>query len=269
MDLNKYRRGTARRAPTASAKIKHWIASSVITRRGRVLLCTLFVLSGGPTFALHAEDRAKKIDQDPSREQPLSLDPKALTVIYSGQERMHFSISWSGGVKIGDLVLTVTPNPSGDGLVIKARITDHGMFKMLYPVDDTFTTLVHGPLKLPSRYEVDQREGRRKVHRLTLYDQEKFEARYRKHQDPLTLYTLAGPVYNEFSAFFITRALRLQKEAKQIIPSFVDKKRHRVAVKVFGKEQKETMFGPRNTIKVMPKMNFKAYTIRTARQSSG
>ncbi len=60
-----------------------------------------------------------------------------------------------------------------------------------------------------------------------------------------------------FPAFFITRALRLKKEVQQIIPSFVDKKRHKVAVKVFGKEQKEAMFGPRNTIKVMPKMNFK------------
>ncbi|MCI5126512.1 MAG: DUF3108 domain-containing protein, partial [Candidatus Electrothrix sp. AR5] len=59
------------------------------------------------------------------------------------------------------------------------------------------------------------------------------------------------------SAFFITRALRLKREVQQIIPSFVDKKRHKVAVKVFGKERKKTIFGPRNTIKVMPKMNFK------------
>ena len=239
MDLNEYRRGTAGRALANSAKIIRRIAASV--------LCTLFLLSGS-TLALHAE---------PSMEPPLSLDPKALAVIYSGQEKMHFSLSWSGGIKIGDLVLTVTPNPSGEGLMIKARIKDYGLFKLLYPVDDTFATLVQGPLKLPSRYEVNQREGRRKVHRLTLYDQEKFEARYRKHQDPLTLYALAGPVYNEFSAFFITRALRLKKEVQQIIPSFVDKKRHKVAVKVFGNEQKKTIFGIRNTIKVMPKMNFK------------
>ncbi|MGB5685825.1 MAG: DUF3108 domain-containing protein, partial [Candidatus Electrothrix sp.] len=243
MDLNEYRRGTACRALANSAKI----TAKIMRRITASVLCTLFLLSG-PVSTLHAE---------PSLEPPLSLDPKALAVIYSGQEEMHFSISWSGGIKIGDLVLTVTPNPSGEGLMIKARIKDYGLFKLLYPVDDTFTTLVQGPLKLPSRYEVHQRERRRKVHRLTLYDQKKFEARYRKHQDPLTLYPLAGPVYNEFSAFFITRALRLKKEVQQIIPSFVDKKRHKVAVKVFGKEQKKTIFGLRNTIKVMPKMNFK------------
>jgi hypothetical protein len=257
MGLNEYRRSrggsTVRRVPTDSAKIMC----------GKIL-CALFLFSG--VLALHTAKghsegyTEEEVARAPSSgsEIPLSLDPQALAVIYSGQEKMRFSISWSGGVKIGDLILTVTPNPSGaEGAVIRVRVSDYGLFKFFYPVDDTFTTLVRGPLKLPSRYEVHQREGSRKVHRLTLYDQEKFEARYRKHQDPLTFYTLAGPVYNEFSAFFNTRALRLTKEVQQIVPSFVDKKRHKVAVKVFGKERKKTIFGPRNTIKVMPKMHFK------------
>jgi len=242
------------------AKIKkwnRWNASPVRSRGKSVFFLCAFLLLSGPVFALHAEDHTTKIDQAPNGEIPLSLDPKALAVIYSGQEKMHFSISWSGGIKIGDLALTVTPDPSGEELVIKARVRDYGLFKLLYPVDDTFTTLVHGPLKLPSRYEVHQREGSRKVHRLTLYDQERFQVSYSKHENPPTLYSLAGPTYNEFSSFFITRALRLQREEEQIVPSFVDKKRHKVAVKVFGKEQKKTIFGPRNTIKVMPKMNFK------------
>ena len=226
-----------------------------IRARGRRLFLCAFLLLNGPAPALPAEETGRV----PSTEQPFSpaLDPQALAVIYSGQERMHFSISWSGGVKIGDLVLTVTPNPSDKGLVIKARVTDYGMFKLFYPVNDTFTTCIQGPLKLPTRYEVQQQEGRRKVPRLTLYDQEKFQVGYRKHENPLTLYRLAGPVYNEFSAFFITRALRLSREEEQIVPAFADKKRHLVAVKVLGRERKATIFGQRNTIKVMPKMNFK------------
>ena len=242
------------------SEIGHRQISRVIIRGRRSFLCllALFFLKGllpviPPISALHAGETSRI----PNTEKPLSLDPQALAVIYSGQERMHFSVSWSGGVKIGDLVLTVTPDPSGEGMIITARVTDHGMFRFFYPVDDTFTTLVQGPLKLPSRYEVHQQEGRRKVHRLTLYDQEKFQARYRKHQNPLTLYRLTGPVYNEFSAFFITRALLLDREEEQIVPSFVDKKRHQVAVKVLGKERKDTIFGPRNTVKVMPEMSFK------------
>ncbi|MCI5122215.1 MAG: DUF3108 domain-containing protein [Candidatus Electrothrix sp. AUS4] len=146
------------------------------------------------------------------KEPPLSIDPQARAVVYSGQERMHFSVSWSGGVKIGDLILTMTKNPAGQGLVITARVTDYGLFKLFYPVDDTFTTFLQGPLMLPTRYEVDQQEGSRKVQRLTLYDQDKFQARYRKHQNPFTLYQLNGPAYNEFSAFFITRALHLHPD---------------------------------------------------------
>ena len=214
-----------------------------------MLLSVLFLVVG--TCLLGAEE------MNPPGEQLPALDPQALAVIFSGQERMHFSVSWSGGVKIGDLVLTVTENPAGKGLVIKARVTDYGLFKLFYPVDDTFTTFIQGPLMLPTRYEVDQREGRRKVQRLTLYDQETFRVRYRKHENPLTLYQLDGPAYNEFSAFFITRALHLRAEEQQIVPTFADKQLHEVAVNVLGRERKSTVFGRKNTIKVMPKMHFK------------
>jgi hypothetical protein len=221
------------------------------TRGIYTLLFVLFLVIGIP-LSLHSEKLPT------NQERPLALDLQALALIFSGQETMHFSVSWSGGVKIGDLVLSLTRNQTGKEMVIKARITtDHGMFHLLYPVNDTFTTLVHRPWMLPSRYEVSQREGSRKVQRLTLYDQKKGEVKYRKHQDELTSYPVAGPVYNEFSAFFITRVLRLEPDNPQFVPAFVDKKRHRVAVKVLGKEKRETMFGIKNTIKVMPEMNFK------------
>ncbi|MCI5221137.1 MAG: DUF3108 domain-containing protein [Candidatus Electrothrix sp. AR4] len=210
-----------------------------------LLILTLFCLPA----ALQAKNHVK--------ETPLSIDSEALAVIYSGQEKMHFSVSWSGGVKIGDLYMTVAPEASGDGLLITARVTDYGLFKFFYPVNDTFITAVRGPLKLPYRYDVHQLEGSMEVRRRTTYDQQKFELRYRKHENPTTLYMLTGPTYNEFSSFFITRSLRLNGKCQQIIPSFVDKKRHKVAVKVLGKEKKETLFGLMNTIKVMPKMYFK------------
>ena len=194
----------------------------------------------------------------PAEETPLPIDQEAFAVIYSGQEKMHFSISWSGGIKIGDLYLTVGPADSGDGLVITARVTDYGLFKFFYPVDDTFTTFIRGPLKLPYRYAVHQVEGSKMdVHRLTLYDQQKFMVVYRKNNNPQITYCMDGPAYNEFSSFFITRALKLNPQSREIVPTFVDEKRHKVAVKVFGVEPRESIFGTTNTIKVMPKMSFK------------
>jgi hypothetical protein len=172
-----------------------------------------------------------------TEEASLLIDQEAFVTIYSGREKMHFSISWSGGIKIGDLYMTVAPEDSGDGFVITARVTDYGLFKFFYPVDDTFITYVRGPLKLPYRYEVHQKEGRKMdVRRLTLYDQQKFSVLYRKNNNPQVVYSMDGAAYNEFSSFFITRALQLDPGRQEIVPTFVDKNRHKVAVKVFGVE---------------------------------
>ncbi|MCI5145650.1 MAG: DUF3108 domain-containing protein [Candidatus Electrothrix sp. AR3] len=189
--------------------------------------------------------------------QPLVLNLNAFAMVYSGQEKMHFSISWSGGIKIGDLYLSIARKNTNSPLSINARVTDYGVFKFFYPVDDSFTTSLQGPLQLPSRYEVNQLEGEMKVHRLTSYAQQRGEVVYQKNNQPAQTYTIAGPVYNEFSSFFITRALQLIPNQEQIVPVFADKKRHKVVVKVFGVEPKETLFGTVSTIKVLPKMHFK------------
>ncbi len=170
---------------------------------------------------------------------------------------MHFSVSWSGGIKIGDLHLSLSKAPANGGQVLIARVTDYGLFKAVYPVDDTFVTQLRGPLKLPVRYAVQQIERRKTVQRLTLYDQQQFKIIYKKQNKLPESYQLDGPAYNEFSAFFITRALRLNQEQQQAVPVFVDKKRHLVPVKIFRKEAKDTLFGRLNTVKVQPKMAFR------------
>ncbi|WP_420208438.1 DUF3108 domain-containing protein [Candidatus Electronema sp. JC] len=191
-------------------------------------------------------------------EPALLLQPEALAAVYSGQETMRFSISWSGGIKIGDLRLSLAPAASGGGQVITARVTDYGIFRAVYPVDDTFATLISGPLKLPRRYDVLQIERGKTVRRLTRYDQRTFTASYRKQEQATETFALAGPVYNEFSAFFITRALRLdQAGQQQRVPVFADKKRHLVPIKVLGRERRNSLFGTVPTLKVQPKMAFK------------
>jgi hypothetical protein len=189
---------------------------------------------------------------------PLTINKKILARIFSSTEAMHFSVSWSGGVKIGDLYLTVAPVDTGDGFVIMARVTDYGLFRLFYPVDDTFTTLVRGALKLPYRYEVLQKEGHgsRKTHRLTLYDQKNLQISYRKNDQPVKNFSLTGTAYNEYASFFITRALSFM-EKRAIIPAFVDEKRHEVAVIMLGREERDSIFGRVPTLKIMPEMEFK------------
>jgi hypothetical protein len=184
--------------------------------------------------------------------------PDLLQTIFSGDEAMHFAVSWTGGIRIGDLDLELKA-VGRDRLAIHARVTDFGAFKMLYPVDDTFVTYVGGARMLPSRYEVLQREGWRgkETRRLTAYDQVRHLVVYRKNREALQIYRPSGIVYNEFSSFYITRAMPLDPGRPFMVPTFADNKRNEVKVLVQGREELDTPYGRVRTVAVLPIMKFK------------
>jgi len=182
--------------------------------------------------------------------------------IFSGRETMHFSVSWTGGIKIGDLFLDLE-SAGGDDFTIHARVTDYGLFRLVYPVDDGFTTYVRGPARLPYRYEVHQREGRRETRRLTLYDQAGLQVKYRKNEMEEEVFPVAGTVHNEFSSFYITRVMELVPGESFMVPTFADRKRNEVPVLVKGKEDIDTVFGRVRTVVVLPRMKFKGLYDKT------
>ena len=184
-------------------------------------------------------------------------DPDILRIIFSGNEVLHYEISWSGGIKIGDLSLQIREDENGDH-AIHARVIDYGVFKFFYPVDDVFVTYVRGDGKLPYRYEVLQREGRGSAtRRLTLYDQQALHVQYKKNEEAVLNFTLDGQVHNEFSSFYATRAIELVPENSFIVPTFADDKRNEVKVQVKGTEEIDSVLGRVNTTLVMPIMKFK------------
>lgn len=191
--------------------------------------------------------------------QAAQLRPETLDAVFSGDETMHYVVSWSGGVKIGDIHLSIRPDKSQPGAyVIAAKVKDYGPLAVFYPVDDAFRCMVDGPMKLPYRYEVEQREGYgRETTRLTLFDQEERVVRYQKNKGQTEIFTLAGAAYNEFASFIITRALAFREGEEIVVPTFADKKRHEVRVSVLQREKRATIFGDRETLKVQPKMHFK------------
>jgi hypothetical protein len=213
------------------------------------ILCAAFVLFLGMMDGAAAETP------------PLGLpDPSLLRSAYGGDETFQYDVSWSGGIKIGELRLRITRTAKDqDSFEIHARVTDYGAFRFFYPVDDTFVTLVQGEQRLPVRYEVEQKEGRGyKAHRLTLYDQEGNRVRYRKNDEPEKKFSVAGRVHNEFSSFFFTRVLPFAPNTSVIVPTFADEKRHEVVV--IPREWThfdETLLGPVNVIEVLPRMTFK------------
>ena len=184
--------------------------------------------------------------------------PDILRTVFSGDETMHFAVSWSGGIRIGDLDLEMKPDGKG-GLAIHARVSDYGAFRMFYPVDDLFVTDVGGDRMLPYRYEVLQREGwrGRETRRLTGYDQAGRKVTYRKNDEAQQVISVAGPVYNEFSSFYITRVMDLVPGRPFMVPTFADRKRNEVRVLVRGREELDTPYGRVSTVVVMPVMKFK------------
>ena len=191
---------------------------------------------------------------------PDQVNAEVLERIFSGSETMHYSVSWSGGVKIGDLYMEIRPDETRPGgHLITAKVKDYGPLELFYPVDDRFTCAVRGPMKLPYRYEVVQREGllAKETRRLTWYDQTLQYLRYQKNEEPAERFDLEGKVYNEFASFIITRALVFREGEQLVVPTFVDKKRHEVRVELLGQETIPTVFGERATLKVQPKLDFK------------
>ena len=192
--------------------------------------------------------------------QPSQLLPEAMAVIFSGQERMLYEVSWSGGLKIGEIHLDISPaTERPDAYAITAKVISSGTLHLFYPVDDVFHCIVAGDLKLPLRYEVFQREGHSDTltKRASLYAQTNHLVRYQKNDGPLQIFAMGGMAYNEIAAFIITRALRLQADEPVIVPTFADGKRHEVKVQLHKKESRTTIFGKRQTLKVQPLLRFK------------
>jgi hypothetical protein len=186
--------------------------------------------------------------------------PEIATRIYGGDETLSYRISWSGGIKIGELHMKLKRLPEEeDGYEIFVRVKDSGLFHFFYPVDDSFTTWGRGEWRLPTRYEVIQKEGSGyTAHRSTVYEQESGKIRFQKNDQVPIIYEVSGSVYNEFSSFFITRCLKLQQDQPQMIPTFVDGKRHEVMVQT-GEEERimGSIRGDINVLPVKPIMNFK------------
>lgn len=216
------------------------------------LLVLFFFLPAGSAVASPA---------GPVREiKPSLVDPAVLATIFSGKEYLHYSVSWSGGIKIGDIYLEIYPESKEEGgYHISAKVKDYGPLRLIYPVDDTFDCVVRGPMKLPYLYKVHQREGHgdRVIRRTTWYDQKLGQIRYQRNENKPELFDVDGSVYNEFAAFIITRALTYKEGEAMIVPTFADGKRHEVRVNKLGKETRSTLFGEVQTLRIEPRMQFK------------
>lgn len=220
------------------------------------------VLAG---FFLHAAI-ALSADTDSSTNTssaaPLGIiEAELLPIGYSGHEKLVYDISWTGGIKIGELHLNINVTPGvEDGYEIRATVsTENGALNLIYPVEDIHVTRVKGPDRLPYHYEVWQKEGYKyHAHRVIEYDQQKGYIRYMKNDQLEGEYFVNGKTNNEFSSFFNSRLMPFTIGGRFVVPTFADKRRVNVVVHVVSpKKIEQTVIGPVTTVAIMPVMTFK------------
>jgi len=189
------------------------------------------------------------------------IDQELVPYGYSGKEILKYDVSWSGGIKIGELHLEINAlDDVSDGFEIRAFITTKGgAVHLFYPISDLHVTRVRGQEKLPYHYEVWQDEGYSyTAHRLIEYDQQSHYVRYMKDDKLKAEYHLEDIVNNEFSSFFNSRLMTFVVGKPFLVPTFADRKRVEVAVHPIKiKKLKGTLLGDVSTTEIMPVMKFK------------
>jgi hypothetical protein len=188
------------------------------------------------------------------------IDSKLLPVGYSGKEKLVYDVSWTGGLKIGELHLEVNDLPEvEEGYEIRAFVTTkNGALNLIYPIEDVHVTRVRGPNRLPYHYEVWQKEGYNySAHRVFEYDQKKGYIRYKKNEKLQAEYQVQGEINNEFSSFFNSRLMAFDIGKQFVVPTFADKRKVDVVVHaVAQKKFEDTIIGPVSTVEIMPVMTF-------------
>lgn len=189
------------------------------------------------------------------------IDPSLLATGYSGKENLVYDVSWTGGIKIGELHLQISALPDdGDAFEIRATVTTkNAAIDLVYPIKDLHITRVRGPKRLPYHYEIWQKEGYRyRAHRVIEFNQETGEIKYTKNNKLEGLYKVDGETNNEFSSFFNSRLMDFPIGSGFIVPTFADKKRVEVVVNAIStKHFVKTLIGPVTTVEIMPVMTFK------------
>ncbi len=221
-----------------------------------ILIATLVGIWPAPVFA---NDAIASID--PAAPQYGVIDPALLPTGYSGKEKLMYDVFWTGGIKIGELLLQVNSlSDTQDEYEIRATVTTkNAAIDLIYPIKDLHVTRVRGPKRLPYHYEIWQKEGYHyRAHRIIEFDQETGVITYTKNNKLEGIFKVEGETNNEFTSFFNSRLMDFPIGGGFIVPTFADKKRVEVVVNAIATKQfDETLIGPVATVEIMPIMTFK------------
>lgn len=188
------------------------------------------------------------------------IDPALLQIGYSGLEKLQYDVSWTGGIKLGELFLEINVlDALKEEYEIRSRVTTkNGAIHYLYPTEDVHVTKVRGKDRLPFHAEIWQKEGYNyRAHKIVEYDQQKLEVKEIRNNKVNRAHVIKGTTNNEFSAFFNSRLMPFTVGERFIVPTFADHKRAEVVVNtVARKEINGSILGTVQTVEIMPLLTF-------------
>lgn len=217
---------------------------------GIAVLLVVLVLGGLPVNADEAVLATEEKERNPLLER----------VAWQPGEFLNFDVFWSG-VPVGNSTMSVAAGAGADGepetkLVTTARSND--FLSVFYPVKDHIVSHLDPATDLPRRIEIDQRHGKRKRIRNTVFDRERQVATtYQKNREPHEV-AIPPRVHDILSCFYYFRNVRdLVPGQTTVIDVHEGKKNWRLLVHVLNKETVTVPAGEFHTVQVKAEVRFR------------
>lgn len=194
------------------------------------------------SVSVHSEDRADDTKQ-----------VKTLKFTIRAGERLTYSISWSKILEAGRAVLEVRDDRSASGgpayrVVSIAKTV--GIVNIFYPVSDVVQSLMdaHGLYSL--RYEMDQKRGKRRRHRIARFDHEGRTVHV-TNDGKANSYPIPQYVQDPLSSLYYVRTIEKLNDGDTVVIDVFDKdKTWSVDIQVSDRERIKTPVGEFDTVKL-------------------
>lgn len=181
------------------------------------------------------------------------------TRAYDVGERLDYRITW-GGVTAGHATLAVHPGQTEQGKpVYLLTSTTHSSkgISWFYKVRDRVVSQIDPVTGVPYRIDIDQRHGKRKRIRTTVFDQAAQQATtYQKGREPVQVDT-PPMVHDILSCLYYLRSLpSLAPQSTHVVDVHEGKKNWRLLVRALDRERISTAAGTFDTIPVKAEVRF-------------
>ncbi len=182
------------------------------------------------------------------------------TRAYEVGERLDYRISW-GGVTAGHATMAVHPGTTEDGkpaYLLTSTTHSSKAISWFYKVRDRVVSQIDPVTGVPYRIDIDQRHGKRKRIRTTVFDQAAQRATtYQKGREPVQVDT-PPMVHDILSCLYYLRSLpSLEPHTTHVVDVHEGKKNWRLLVKTLDRERINTVAGTFDTIPVKAEVRFK------------